>query len=118
AGSGASAASVALPPGRSILAPAAAARGSAALTTPRLSVGEAGIGVSDGEGTVAQAPSASGAKASRKRRDMPSVLFASHRVGNRSEAVAPHQHGQPAHDPPRDSGPFVDHRAVELDTAR
>src|SRR5512139_137952 len=109
------AASVALPPARSISAPAAAARGSAALTTPRVST----AGVSAGRaGRVAQPPSRSGANGNRRRKIIGTLLFASHRLGNRAEAVAPHQRLEAAHDPAGDARPLEYHRAVELDQAR
>src|SRR5690606_36558433 len=113
------AASVALPPRRSISAPASAARGSAALTTPRASaVSGAVAGAAVCAVAVVQAPNSRAAETIRVRGNIGRVLFASHRLGNRAEPVAPHQSLEPAHDPAGDPGPLVDHRAVQLDEAR
>src|SRR6187551_3048734 len=94
------AASTALPPWRSIAAPASAARGSAALTRPLVSTTGRGAFVE----AVAQALSSSGAtNTSLVRCSIAPLLFASDGLGNGRESVAPHQRLEAAHDPPRDA---------------
>ena len=112
------AASVALPPWRSIAAPASAARGSAALTTPREP--RPGGGARLRRKRWRRPPSSSGAaSASRMRCSMArcAIRFRPPRQWSRSRraASAPRARARSRRAMP---GPFVDHRAVELDQAR
>src|SRR5436190_17030093 len=105
------AASAAVPPCRNIDAPAAAARGSAALTMPPVVAAMAGVC------WVAQAPSASAAKRVQIRPGIAEGLAASHRLGNARHPIAAEPLGETVGDPPGNPRPFIDHRRIELDEA-
>src|SRR6185503_7323099 len=105
------AASAALPPRRSISTPAAAARGSAALTIPGWGVGWVA--------EVAAHPLTARAAAANARivKRIGSPLLAPHRLGNASKAFTSQPTGQAARDAAGNPWPFVDHGGVELDKA-
>src|SRR5690349_7319347 len=108
----ANAASAALPPSRRISTPAAAARGSAALTIPGTLAGaEAG-------GAAAAAIAKAAAMSGRKRRRIDGALLGPDGLGNVGESLACHALREAVRDAPRNARPLVDHRAIELDQAR
>src|SRR5690348_3457684 len=110
----AKAASAAVPPWRSISTPAAAARGSAALTMP---VAAPTCGAAARAGLVVQAASERAAARWGRRLNIGERLLAPDRLGNVGEAVAGGDAAQAVSDAPGNSGPAIDHRAIQLDQA-
>src|SRR5437763_9122546 len=114
----AKAASAALPPCRSISAPASAARGSAALTMPLADTDERACATGCLANAAGPAMTSRPAMKASECRRMGVELLGPDRVGNVGEALTVEPLRQPARDPSGDAGPLVNHRAVELDQAR
>src|SRR5260221_2447533 len=117
ASSVAKAASIALPPLRSISAPASAARGSAALTMPgtRANVAAWATGIL----AIAAGPVATSnpAMSANEEWRMGVELLAPDRLGNVGEALAFDPLGEPARDPCADVRPLINHGGIQLDQA-
>lgn len=108
------AASVAEPPFAKIASPAAVARGSAALTAPRVSALVEAVAAE-----VGALYSAQPVKATAKARQvmsvlvmMPFALFASNRFGNVGKSIAAHEFLEFSDDPRSKPRAFVDHCGV------